>query len=369
LLSDRPAFDVILGGGGDQFLPTVRTDRRDMVAEFRNAGFSYVENATQLRAVSASTSRLLGIFYYNTNPAGAADGIRAASDPNMSVAYDKLRLRRPGSEVASSLGNYPDQPFLDLMTEKAVQILAGPAGNQPFILMVEAASIDKQSHANHAAGTIWDTIEFDKAIGWARRWASARQNNDTLLIVTADHSQSMIINGTVAVTDEEMFDATPTVTTSSTSPIGTQTARVFRDVHSNIRAIYPFLDIDPNQSGQTGPPAHQRSPLIGALGYGPTGAYEFPDYVDADGDGYPENQVAGDKGRIRLSVGFRTGSHTAEAVPLSAEGPGAFLFTGLMDQTDIPFKIAVSIRGDTAEGDKLIQLLRDPKYPQTYGIQ
>jgi alkaline phosphatase len=367
-LGNRPAFDVILGGGGDQFLPSVRTDRRDMVSEFRNAGFTYVENAAQLRNVTASTNKLLGVFYYNTNPVGASDGIRAARDPNMSVAYDKLRLPRPGSEVATGLGNYPDQPFLDLMTEKAVEVLAGPSGNEPFILMVEAASIDKQSHVNHAAGTIWDTIELDKAVGWARRWASARPNNDTLLIVTADHSQSMIINGTVPVSDEEMFDTTPTVTTSVTSPIGTQTARVFRDVHSNIRAIYPFLDIDPNQSGPTGPPAHRGSPLIGALGYGPTGAYEFPDYVDADGDGYPENRVAGEKGRIRLSVGFRTGSHTAEAVPLSAEGPGAFLFTGLMDQTDIPFKIAVSLRGDTAEGDKIIQLLRDPRYPQTYGI-
>jgi len=368
-LGNRPAFDVILGGGGDQYLPSVRTDRRDMVSEFRNAGFTYVENAAQLRNVTASTNKLLGVFYYNTNPAGASDGIRAASDPNMSVAYDKLRLPRPGSEVATRLGNYPDQPFLDLMTEKAVEVLAGPSGNQPFILMVEAASIDKQSHVNHAAGTIWDTIELDKAVGWARRWASARPNHDTLLIVTADHSQSMIINGTVPVSDEEMFDTTPTVTTSVTSPIGTQTARVFRDVHSNIRAIYPFLDIDPNQSGPTGPPAHRGSPLIGALGYGPTGAYEFPDYVDADGDGYPENRVTGEKGRIRLSVGFRTGSHTAEAVPLSAEGPGAFLFTGLMDQTDIPFKIAVSLRGDTAEGDKIIQLLRDPRYPQTYGIR
>jgi alkaline phosphatase len=368
-LSNRPAFDVILGGGGDQFLPTVRTDRRDMVSEFRNAGFAYVETATALRGVSASTNRLLGLFFYNTNPAGSADGIRAVSDPNMSVAYDKLRLLRPGSEVATSLGNYPDQPFLDLMTEKAVQVLAGPSGNQPFILMVEAASIDKQSHTNHAAGTIWDTIELDKAIGWARRWASARQNNDTLLIVTADHSQSMVINGTVPVTNEEMFDTTPTVTTSVTSPIGTQTSKVFRDVHSNIRAIYPFLDIDPNQSGPTGPPAHRSSPLIGALGYGPTGAYEFPDYQDADGDGYPENRVVGEKGRIRLSVAFRTGSHTAECIPVTAEGPGAFLFTGLMDQTDIPFKIAVSLRGDTAEGDKIIQILRDPKYPQTYGIQ
>lgn len=368
-LEGRPAFDVILGGGGDQFLPTVRTDRRDMVAEFRNQGFTYVTNASELRSVPNSTNRLLGIFYTNTNPATAADGIRAASDPNMSVAYDKLRLPRPGSEVASSLGNYPDQPFLNLMTQKAVEVLSGRNGDQPFILMVEAASIDKQSHVNHAAGTIWDTIELDQAVGWARRWAMARQNQDTLILVTADHAQSMVINGTVLVSDEEMYDRTPAHTTSLNAQVGAQGARVFRDVHSNIRAIYPFNDIDPNQIGALGPPAHRASPLIGALGYGPTGAYEFPDYQDADGDGYPENRVVGEKGRIRLSVGFRTGSHTGENVPISAEGPGAFLFTGVMDQTDIPFKIAVSLRGDTAEADQLLKLLRSSKYPATFGIR
>lgn len=368
-LGNRPAFDVILGGGGDQFLPSVRTDGRDMVAEFRNAGFTYVSNATDLRNIGSTTSRLLGIFYTNANPAGAADGIRAASDPNMSVAYDKLRLRRPGSEVATNLGNWPDQPFLDLMTEKAVQVLAGPSGNQPFILMVEAASIDKQSHTNMAAGTIWDTIELDKAIGWARGWASSRTNQDTLLVVTADHSQSMVINGTVPVDDADLYDTTPTLTTSTTSPIGTQTAKVFRDVHSNIRAIYPFNDIDPNQTGPGGPPAYKAAPWIGALGFGPTGAYEFPDYQDANRDGYPENVVVGSKGRIRLSVGFRTGSHTADAVPVTAEGPGAFLFIGLMDQTDVMFKMAVALRGDTAEGDLLMRVLRDSRYPQTFGIR
>ena len=34
--------------------------------------------------------------------------------------------------------------------------------------MVEGASIDKQSHPNQASGTIWDTIEIDKAVGVVR---------------------------------------------------------------------------------------------------------------------------------------------------------------------------------------------------------
>jgi alkaline phosphatase len=368
-LNNRPAFDVILGGGWDQFLPDVRSDKRDMVAEFRSAGFRFVTNATELRGVSASDSRVLGLFFRNAAPRGAADGIRSASDPNMSVAYDKLGLERPGSEPVASLGEFTDQPFLDLMTRKAIEALAGPGGNQPFILMVEAASIDKQSHVNHMAGTVWDTIELDKAIGEARRWAAARREEDTLLVVTADHAQSMVLNGTAIVSDADMYDRATVYTASNAASVGTQTAKVFRDVHSNIRAIYPFNDIDPNQSGPGGPPAHVRAPWIGALGYGPTGAFEFPDYVDANGDGYPENKQSGNRGLIRLSVAFRTGSHTAESVPVTAEGPGAFFFSGHQDQTDLFFRFAISLRGDTEDADRLVKLLRDPRYPQVIGVR
>jgi alkaline phosphatase len=233
------------------------------------------------------------------------------------------------------------------MTQKAVEVLAGPDGTLPFTLMVEAASIYKQSHVNHAAGTIWDTIELDIAIGWARRWAAQRREADTLLVVTSDHAQSMVINGTVVIIDQELFDHTPVNTAQNNAAVGAQTARLFRDLHSNIRAIYPFDDIDPNQTGPGGPPAHVGSPHAAALGYGAFGAYQFPDYQDENGDGYPENRQVGEKGKIRISVGFRTGSHTAESVPVSAEGPGASLFTGVTDETDVFFKMAVALTGDT----------------------
>jgi alkaline phosphatase len=365
MLNGRPAFDVILGGGLDQFLPNVRRDGRDMVQEFRRAGFHYVTTASELRRATPLSGRLLGLFRASDNPQAAADGIRAAVDPNMNVAYDKLRLRRPGSEPQGNLGAFPDQPFLDLMTEKAIEVLAGWGGQQPFILMVEAASIDKQSHPNHAAGTIWDTIELDQAVGVARRYQA--RNSNTLVLVTADHDQSMALNGVAVVPDQDYFDRSVAHQVQTTPGAGAQTSRVFRDVHTNLRAIYGFLDNDPNGTGAGGPPAHTRAPLVVALGYGGLGAYDFPNYVDSDGDGYPENETTARGGNIRLSVGFRTGSHTGSSVPVSAEGPGAFLFTGVMDQTDIFFKMAVALRGDTEEGDKLVPVLKSAQYPQTIG--
>jgi alkaline phosphatase len=368
MLNNQPAFDLILGGGWDQFMPEVRTDGRDMIAEAQAKGFRFVTTASELRQVGPNDRQVLGIFYRNANPARASDGIRSASDPNMSVAYDKLRLTRPGSEVATSLGQWTNQPFLDLMTQKAVEILAGPSGNQPFILMVEAASIDKQSHVNHMSGTLWDTLELDKAIGWARRWSNSRPTPDTLVVVTADHAQSMVTIGTAVVSDDELTDRTVAYTTNNNSAVGAQTARVYRDILTNIRSIYPFNDIDPNQTGPGGPPSHRPAPLVPALGFGPLLQNEFPEYQDTNGDGYPENTTVNGRGTVRLSVGFRTGSHTADNVPVSAEGPGEALFSGVMDQTDLMFRMASALEGGTEEIDQLSRLIRE-RVPPVIGMQ
>ena len=72
----------------------------------------------------------------------------------------------------------------------------------------------------------------------------------------------------------------------------------------------------------------------------------FPDYVDSNGDGYPEND-----NRYKLVVGYRTGHHAGSSVPITAEGAGALLFTGYFDQTDVFFKMARAL-GDTRVVDK-----------------
>lgn len=81
-------------------------------------------------------------------------------------------------------------------------------------------------------------------------------------------------------------------------------------------------------------------------------------------NGYPVN--SGD-GIRRLSVGYRTGDHTGSSVPVTAEGPGALLFTGYMDQTDIFFKMAAALSNDTTDLDKMVDLLQSAKFPKTTG--
>ncbi len=300
VFTSGPTFDVIMGGGKERFVTRTAEnsgDARNLAAELQSLGYTYVQTRSELNALSGGPSapdKMLGLFRTG----------------NMNVAYDKLGLTRPSDEPTPDFEGFADQPFLDEMTVKALAVLSKQG--RPFILLVEGASIDKQSHLNHAAGQIWDTIEFDRAVGAGR--AALRRNNhtlsSTLVLVTADHDQSMTILG---VTD-------------TTVPGAVQ----------NVRSPSAY-------------PSAPASPVTKSRATYPGESDGFPDYADANGDGYPENT-----NRFRLTVGYRTGAHTGTSVPLTAGGPGALLFTGYYDQTDLFFKMATVLSQNTAALDRAL---------------
>lgn len=356
MLEGRPVVDVWMGGGKESFDPDIRADGRNLVAEFEKLGFKTVFDATQLGNVTASDGKVLGLFRRATKVTTHASKIRPSVAGTMNVAYDKLGLTRPGSEPLPEFGTWKNQPFLDLMTQKAIEVLSGPKGDQPFYLMVEGASIDKQSHPGHSAGATWDVIEFDKAIGAGRAWAAKRKSSDTLLVVTADHGQPMLVVGLAEISDDDLYDRKPTHAITVTTPSGKMTQNIFKDANATIRAQMPYAAF----GGRTGAPAQKTQDVYARMG--------FPDYVDADGDGYPENREVNGRGRIRLALGYRTGNHTASTLPITSEGPGAFLFTGYMDQTDVPLKIAAALGADTRDIDLLVQkTMKNRDFPRTFG--
>src|SRR6266851_2303402 len=144
---------------------------RNLLQDFKNAGFAYVDTATSLNS-TGTPDKLLGLFGYG----------------NMNVALDKLAKRRntllPGA-ASFAVDDYhaPDQPMLDEMTDVALRVLN--KNRRGFVLMVEGAHIDKQSHLMDADRVIDETIEFDNAVAAARRFAD--RAGDTLIIVVSDH--------------------------------------------------------------------------------------------------------------------------------------------------------------------------------------
>jgi alkaline phosphatase len=150
---------------------------RNLLGDFQNAGFTYVEDAKGLKAIAAKPpQRLLGLFGYG----------------NMNVALDKVAKRR-GSPYPEGYNTYvvddyhaPDQPMLDEMAEAALGVLS--RNHRGFVLMIEGAHIDKQSHLMDADRAVGETLEFDRAVGVARRFAEAHEG--TVVVVLADHECS-----------------------------------------------------------------------------------------------------------------------------------------------------------------------------------
>jgi alkaline phosphatase len=75
------------------------------------------------------------------------------------------------------------EPSIKEMTKKAIELLStNPNG---YFLLVEGGKIDHGHHASNARRALDDFVAFDEAIGLAKELVSA---DDTLLVVTADHS-------------------------------------------------------------------------------------------------------------------------------------------------------------------------------------
>src|SRR5262249_3874530 len=89
MLDGAPAFDLILGGGKEDFDPDIRSDRRDLVAEFQKKGFRFVSTATELKTTGVATPKVLGLFRRPNEVKTDPSGLHATDNGNMEPAYDK----------------------------------------------------------------------------------------------------------------------------------------------------------------------------------------------------------------------------------------------------------------------------------------
>jgi alkaline phosphatase len=82
------------------------------------------------------------------------------------------------------------EPSLAEMTAKAINVLDN--NEKGFFLTVESGRIDHAHHAGNASNALTDTIELAKAVKTA---VEATNEEETLIIVTADHSHVFTIAG------------------------------------------------------------------------------------------------------------------------------------------------------------------------------
>lgn len=162
-------LDLVLGGGVDAFVPVaqggMRGDGRDLLAELRARGYRTPAGTADMQALDeASTQPVVGLF----------------ARSNMS--FDAVR--DPAKE-----------PSLAEMTTKAVKLLSkNPNG---FFLVVEGGLIDLALHATNAKRALQETVAFDQALksAIAQMQAIDPGLKNTLIVATADHDHTLLLNG------------------------------------------------------------------------------------------------------------------------------------------------------------------------------
>jgi alkaline phosphatase len=301
--------------------PGILDPGRDLIADFIGAGWSYAATGADL-AAAPNGQPLLGLFALS----------------NMNVALDKIDGRRGTTTLVNDYG-FPDQPMLDEMTDKALDVLDAQSPNG-FVLMVEAASIDKQAHNMDTERLILDTIEFDRAVAVAKQYAETHP--DTLMLIAADHECGGIaVIGGSRVTDADLQARAGSgggAAQLRTGVVGTYESAGFpsyaiagdgypttTDVDFRMLVGYA-ANADRYEDWRTNPQPLRDSQQPGN-NFAPLNTYPSgPLARDVAGDFLVTGQIADP-----------VAAHTANDVPLSAFGRGSSLIGGTMDNTDIFF--------------------------------
>ncbi len=361
-----------MGGGATYFSPVAkggtRKDDRDLEQAYAKGGYAVMHTRTELKAslAGAPPKAVLGLFHPR----------------HMSVAFDKVGAGTYSDELALARNkDLRDQPMLPEMASLALKSLAAtsPKG---FYLMIEGASIDKQEHESEADRTIWDTIEFDQTVQVALDFAKATNTdadpaNDTLVVVTADHESGGF--SIIGVGNERYA---PSVIGKSVRDY----AATFRfepaqtlNFFTNYTVGPDGYPVNPDPTKKlligfaAGPDRHENwisnrlaqvgtvvdpASRIAVANPRRDGPSAEADNKGTDGKAYPgfllpgaiENGATGCLAADGCPDDTRANpvaiaGHTASDVPLSAEGPGAWQFTGVYENTDVFLKLLRSAAG------------------------
>ena len=286
---DVDGIEVVMGGGRRHFLPKDeafnsadavssvegdRTDDRDLTSEWQQMyenGVYVIDQAGFDAIDTETTERVFGLF----------------NESHMQYEADRA------NDIAG-------EPSVAEMTEKAINILDN--NDKGFFLMVESGRIDHGHHAGSAYNALTDTLAFEAAVKAAYENTNPE---DTLILVTADHSHVFTIAGypkrgnpilgkVVNVGSDEpatAADDMPYTTLGYTNGLGHQNL----GTETNADAVYAY---DAN-----------------------TGRVDLTN-IDTTASGYHQEAL--------IPLGSET--HAGEDISLHATGPGSQLVQGVVEQ-------------------------------------
>jgi alkaline phosphatase len=181
-------------------------------------------------------------------------------------------------DLQRTTGTAGEPPLEDMVSFAVKRLSQNPKG---FFLMVEGGRIDHACHENNARLAFGDVVSFDRAIARARKEAPA----DTLIVVTADHETGGL----------------------------------------NLNGYAPREKVKGNALlGSFGASTANRAIIGWGSGPGGNSSNDVPTTPTQHVAAYPSEAAA----------------HTGVDVEIFAGGPGQALLQGVMDNSEIPWRIA-----------------------------
>ena len=275
-------FDIALGGGRSQFLTV---DDADPEYEGRSGERQDGRNLTEAWTGLSDQHR----FVFDK---AGFDAIDFASDVRVLGLFEPSHMQYELDRADDTAG----EPSIEEMTRAAITRLS--QNEDGFILMVEGGRIDHAHHGVSAIRALEDTLAFDAAIAAAMEMTDPAE---TLIIVTADHSHTLTISGYPQ-------RGNPILGLVSAGPEA------------------GFL------MGADGKPYTTLSYANGQTACRPAGEGEPLDCTRQDLTGVD----TGAPNFMQPSlVPMFSETHAGEDVAILASGPGANLFSGVMEQNEI----------------------------------
>ena len=318
-----------------------RNDYYEIGTQLAASGFEFFAGGDFAEKVNSSDPSAPHL-YNITREAGYAIARGYDEYEALSADADKVLLIQKADMVEEALPYAIDAREGDLtltqVTTAAIDHLYDKRHKEGFFLMVEGGKIDYACHANDAATALREVVDFDRAIGVAYDFY-LQHPKETLIIITADHETGGMTlgNGSYALNFKAL--QAQQVSQPGFSRIVNRMRHESRDavtweqMQQALRANFGFWDTIPlsERDEQALRSEYERS-------------FQGDRNVKmAESLYYRDEPIAALAVRIlnRIAmVSWPVGSHTAAYVPIFAVGNGAELFTGQMDNTDIPKRIA-----------------------------
>lgn len=292
-------FDFFGGGG----IITEKKSKLNVKKELSNAGYKIVTNNEELMNLGNNGDK---VYFF-------ADNLTKS----MTMPY------RIDDSSSISLGN---------ITQKAISLLDNPNG---FLLVVEGGLIDWAAHNNDAGAIVSEIRDFDNAIKVALEFY-LKHPDETLIVVTSDHETGGLGLGFKGTKYESNYDVI--INQKHSYPeMEKIVEQHFKNINTKLKQsesatlLFEQLGFSPDlltnkQKDKLSNTYSKQYSIVENKSYKDIKySYFTNDYIKLF------NNFAG--------LEFTSDKHSSSPVPVRAIGIGSQMFSGLIDNTDIPKNI------------------------------